>query len=151
MNTLLKNVTDGIKQDLIATDNDILYQITTTENQKNNNYSNISTINLGECENKLKEKYYVDYNLSLIILKIDYFMPGLLIPVIGYEVYHPIDKYQLNLTYCKDITIKLNIPVSINESNIFKHDPNSEYYNDECNIYTTDNGTDILLNDRQNE
>ena len=151
IDSLLQNVTNGTKQDLIASDKDIIYQITTTENQKNNNYSNISTINLGECENKLKEIYHIDNNLSLIILKIDYFMPGLLIPVIGYEVYDPINKTQLDLNYCKDITIKLNIPVSINESNIFKHDPNSEYYNDECNRYTTDNGTDILINDRQNE
>ena len=151
LDTLLQNVTNGTKQDLIATDKDIIYQITTSDNQKNNNYSNISTINLGECENKLKEIYHIDNNLSLIILKIDYFMPGLLIPVIGYEVYDPRNKTQLDLNYCKDFTIKLNIPVSINESNIFKHDPNSEYYNDECNRYTTDNGTDILLNDRQNE
>ena len=147
----MQSVTDGIKQDLVAADKDIIYQITTSDNQKNNNYSNISTINLGECENKLKEIYHIDNNLSLIILKIDYFMPGLLIPVIGYEVYEPINKTQLDLNYCKDITIKLNIPVSINENNIFKHDPNSEYYNDECNRYTTDNGTDILLYDRKNE
>ena len=151
LDSLLQNVINGTKQDLIAADKDIIYQITTTENQKNNNYSNISTINLGECENKLKEIYHIDNNLSLIILKIDYFMPGLLIPVIGYEVYDPRNKTQLDLNYCKDITIKLNIPVSINESNIFKHDPNSEYYNDECNRYTTENGTDILINDRQNE
>ena len=151
LDTLLINVINGTKQDLIASNKDIIYQITTTENQKNNNYSNISTINLGECENKLKEIYHIDNNLSLIILKIDYFMPGLLIPVIGYEVYDPRNKTQLDLNYCKDITIKLNIPVSINESNIFKHDPNSEYYNDECNRYTTENGTDILINDRQNE
>ena len=148
---LLQNVINGTKQDLIAIDNDIIYQITTSENQNNNNYSNISTINLGECENKLKEVYHIDNNLSLIILKIDYFMEQIFIPVIGYEVYHPIDKFQLDLSHCKDIMIKLNIPVSINEDNIFKHDPNSEYYNDECNRYTTDNGTDILLNDRQNE
>ena len=151
LDNLLQNVTNGIRQDLIAIDNDLIYQITTPENQKNNNYSNISTINLGECENKLKGVYHIDNNLSLIILKIDYYIDQILIPVIGYEVYHPTKKFQLDLNYCKNIMIELTIPVSINEENIFKHDPNSEYYNDECNRYTTDNGTDILLNDRQNE
>ena len=34
---------------------------------------------------------------------------------------------------------------------IFKYDPNSDYYTDECFSYTTENGTDILLNDRQDE
>ena len=33
----------------------------------------------------------------------------------------------------------------------FKYDPKSEYYTDDCNPYTTDNGTDIILIDRQNE
>ena len=150
LNILLENVTK-LKQDLIVENKDIIFQITTTENQKNNNYSNISNINLGLCEDRLKTIYGIDKNLSLIILKIDYFMSGLLIPVIGYEVYHPINRSQLNLKYCEDILVKINIPVSINEDSLYKYDPNSEYYNDECYTYTTENGTDIILNDRQNE
>ena len=150
LDTLLQNVTNGAKQDLIARDKDIIYQITTSENQKNNQ-NNISTINLGECEKILRGIYNISDNLPLIILKIDYYMPGVLIPIIGYEVYHPENKSQLNLDYCKDELIKLNIPVSINEDKVFKHDPSSDYYNDECYSYTTDNGTDILLKDRQNE
>ena len=150
LNSLLENVTK-LKQDLIVENNDIIFQITTTENQKNNNYSNISNINLGLCEDRLKTIYGIDKNLSLIILKIDYFMTGLLIPVIGYEIYHPINKSQLDLKYCEDILVKINIPVSINEDSLYKYDPNSEYYNDECYSYTTENGTDIILNDRQNE
>ena len=78
-------------------------------------------------------------------------MEGLLIPVIGYEVYHPLNMSQLNLSYCSDINIKLNIPVSINEDEVEKYDPNSDYYNDDCYAYTTGNGTDIILNDRKNE
>ena len=151
LNSLLKDVIEGSKQDLIAIDNDIIYQITTTENQQNNSYANISTVNLGGCEQKLKDIYHINNSLPLIILKVDYYMEGLLIPVIGYEVYHPTNKSQLDLNYCKDNYVKLKIPVSINEDNLFKHDPNSDYYNDECNTYTTENGTDILINDRQNE
>ena len=148
LNSLLQNVTGGLKQDLLAKDNDIIYQITTSDNQNNIIYSNISTINLGECENILRDQYNISDNLTLIIFKVDYYMPGILIPVIGYEVYHPLNKSQLDLTYCKDTFIKLNIPVSINEDKVFIHDPNSDYYNDECYTYTTDNGTDILINDR---
>ena len=148
---LISNLTNGDKNDLTSINKDIIYQITTTENQKNKTYSNISTINLGECEDRLKSIYKIDKNLSLIIFKVDYFMEGLLIPVIGYEVYHPLNFSQLNLNYCKNITIKLNIPVSINENNLYKHDPTSEYYNDECYTYTTEEGTDLILNDRQND
>ena len=151
LKSLISNLTNGEKKDLTSINKDIIYQITTTENQKNKTYSNISTINLGKCEDKLKSVYKIDKNLSLIIFKVDFFKTGLLIPVIGYEVYHPLNFSQLNLSYCKDITIKLNIPVSINEDNLYKHDPKSDYYNDECYTYTTEEGTDLILNDRQND
>jgi hypothetical protein len=47
------------------------YTITTTTNQKNNKNNNVSTINLGNCENKLKEKYSISKENNLYILKID--------------------------------------------------------------------------------
>ena len=148
---LLTNVTEGNKEDLYIKDQDILYQITTTDNQNNNIYNNISSIKLGECENILKSIYNIDKNLSLIIFKIDYYLEGLLIPIIGYEVYHPINKSKLNLSYCNETLISYNIPVSIDENNLYKYDQNSEYYSDECSTYTTEDGTDILINDRKEE
>ena len=151
LDTLLVNVTSGEKKDLIAIDKNTIYQITTSDNQKNNEYANISTVNLGKCEDRLKDIYGINKNLSLLIFKIDYFDPGLKIPVIGYEIYHPTNKSQLDLKYCEDILVKLNIPVSIDESVAFKHDPSNEYYNDECSSFTTENGTDILIEDRRNE
>ena len=151
MNSMISNLINGTKEDLIAEYKDITYQLTTTANQKEGSYNNISTIDLGECEDILKGIYGIDYNLSLIIMKIDYKMEGLLIPVIGYEVYNPLNNSLLNLTYCQNTSIKLNIPVSINEEEVEKYDPNSDYYNDECYAYTTENGTDIILNDRKDE
>ena len=151
MNSMITNLINGTKEDLIAEYKDITYQLTTTANQKEGSYNNISTIDLGECEGILKGIYGIDSNLSLIIMKIDYKMEGLLIPVIGYEVYNPLNNSLLNLTYCKNTSIKLNIPVSINEEEVEKYDPNSDYYNDECYAYTTENGTDIILNDRKDE
>ena len=71
--------------------------------------------------------------------------------IVGYEIYHPITKIKLNLSYCEHILVRLNIPVSIDESKLFKYDPNSDFYNDNCFSYTTENGTDIILNDRKKE
>ena len=139
------------KEDKNRKEDNALYQITTSDNQNSFTYTNISSIKLGECEKILKDKYNISKNETLIIFKIDYFINGLLIPIIGYEIYHPIYKYKLNLTYCEDSSINYNIPVNINEDEIYKYNPNSEYYNDECNTYTTENGTDILLNDRKDE
>jgi len=148
---LLSNVIQGNKEDLSIKEDKVLYQITTTENQNNNTYNNISTIKLGKCEDILRLKYNISSNLPLIIFKIDYYMEGLLIPIIGYEVYDPINKTKLDLSCCEDSLISYNIPVSIDEDNLFKYNPNSEYYTDECNTYTTKDGTDIILNDRKED
>ena len=150
LDTLISNIIEE-KDDKYIKEGNILYQITTSENQNNNTYTNVSTIKLGECEKILKDKYNISKNETLIILKIDYNIEGLLIPIICYEVYHPTNKSKLNLSYCEESSINYNIPVTIDEDNLFKYDPNSEYYNDECNVYTTENGTDILLNDRKEE
>ena len=147
---LIDNITET-KQDLVVREEDTIYQITTTENQNNNKYNNISSVKLGDCEDRLKDIYGISKNKSLIIFKIDYYSPGLKIPIIGYEIFHPVNKSKLDLNYCKDILVELNIPVSIDEDNIFKYDPNSGYYTDECVPTTSDSGTDIILNDRQNE
>ena len=150
LKSLLSDVTEN-NEDFVIKEDDVIFQITTTNNQNNKEYNNISNIELGECEDKLKRIYNISKNESLIILKIDYFMPGLLIPVIGYEVFHPENKSKLDLSYCENFLINYNIPVSIDENNIDKYDPNSDYYNDECSIYTTEDGTDIILNDRKIE
>ena len=151
MDEILSNLTKGGKNDLIIRESDISYQITTTDNQKNNENHNISSIILGECENILKEKYKIDSKKSLLILKIDYYKPNTLIPIIGYEVFDPETKQKLDLIHCKNELIKLNIPISIDENNLFKYDPNNEYYADKCIPYTTENGLDIIIDDRQNE
>ena len=62
------------KKDLIRKDNNIVYQITTSYNQNNNDYENITTIKLGEFENELKEKYNILKNDSLIIFKIEKYL-----------------------------------------------------------------------------
>ena len=149
-NTNLNSVI-GENKDLLIKDDDITYQITTLDQLKNNENNNISTLNLDNCENILKTVYEIDKNDSLIIFKVDYFKEGLLIPIIGYEIYHPLNNSLLDLKYCSNETTNISIPVTINEKEAFKYDPKSEYYTDDCNPYTTDNGTDIILIDRQNE
>ena len=151
LDDILKNITEN-NEDFIQKDEDnTLFQITTTENQKSNKNNNISTINFGTCENKLRKVYQINETLPLIIFKIDYYPSDLLIPIIAYEVYHPINKSKLDLSYCEDILVELNIPVSIDEDNLFKYNPESDYYTDNCFSYTTENGTDIILSDRQQE
>jgi hypothetical protein len=74
---------------------------------------------------------------------------NLLMPLIRYKIFNPETKQSLNLTYCEKMFI--SVPVSINEENLFMHDPSSDYYNDKCFVHTTENNTDIILDDRRNE
>ena len=150
-NINITSLAKGDKNDLTLKSNDTIYQITSTNNQNNNDYDDISTIQLGECETILRQIYHIKDDLSLIIFKIDYFLPGISIPVIGYDIFHPENRSKLDLSYCKDSIVNFNLPVNIKNGELFKYDPNNEYYTDECFPYTTENGTDIILNDRHDE
>jgi hypothetical protein len=96
LDSLISNVTGGEKTDFIIKSDDIIYQITSTENQKNNKNNNLSTIILGKCENILRQEYHINESLPLIILKVDYKKEDSLIPIIGYEVFHPENKSKLD-------------------------------------------------------
>ena len=148
INELLMKVIMEEKNDLIVKTNNVLYQITSSYNQNNKKYSDISSIELGDCEEILKEKYNISNNDTLIILKVEYSQEGLLFPIIEYELFHPITKEKLNLDYCSDTKINLLIPVSIDEENLDKYNTSSDYYNNKCSPSTTQNSTDITLKDR---
>ena len=151
MDDLLEEVINESKIDIYNTDTDIKYQITSSFNQNNKNYENISVINLTNCESKLKQIYNINPNDTLIIFKYDYKVEGLLIPIVGYEVFHPLTKEILNLNYCNETSIDLIIPVNIEENELYKHDPKNDYYKDKCNSFPSEKGVDMTLYDRKKE
>jgi len=130
----------------------IIISLTNTHNQKNNINKNKTSIDLGECENKLKQIYKIPFDNSLFILKYDVKEEGMNIPKIEYEVYYPFNHNitKLDLTICKDIKIDISIPISINDD-LDKYNTSSDYYNDLCSKATSKVGTDIILNDRKKE
>ena len=149
----LSNTTD---YDVIIDGNNIIYEVTTTTTS--NNYYNISSIDFGECENILKKHYNIDY---LIVFKMDIKLNNSYSTVVQYEVYSPDKKQLLNLSLCDNSQIDLLVPVYLDEetNNLYDSiskegydmfDGNSSFYKDICTPFTTDDGTDILLYDRQN-
>ena len=153
LNNLLNDVLNNKTEDLIKQEREILYQLTTSYNQNYKNYENISLIKLGECENIIKNQYGLSKEETLIIFKIEKIIKGLNIPLIEYEIFSSKIKEKIDLNCCikAGVDISIYIPININESNLFKYDPNNSYYNDICYTYTTENGTDISLFDRKNE
>ena len=151
LDLLIDNIIEKGKEDLIYYKNNIIYQITSTFNQNNNIYYNISSIDFQECEKRLRLQNNINDNITLLIYKVDILLENLLIPIIEYEIYNSETKVKLNLNICKDTKAKIYIPVSIDESNLFKYNSSSEYYNDICYPYTSEYKTDIILEDRRNE
>ena len=151
LDNYISNIIEKENKDLIFEENKIIYQLTSSYNQIKNKHNNISTINLGLCETKLKQYHNISDDEPLLLLKIDIFKEGLLIPIIEYEVYNIKTKELLNLTICKDVKIDIHISVNIDENNLFKYNSSDDYYNDICYTYTTENNTDIILEDRRNE
>ena len=123
------------------------YFISTLSNQIDNNSS---FIDLGNCSNKLKSQNVINDTEDLVIIKIEDKIEGINIPIIQYEIYSK-NGTQLNLDICKNNNITYFIPVEINENEIYKYDPESNFYNNRCNKYKTENNTDITLYDRKNE
>ena len=139
---------------MVLKENDELkISLTVSDNQRNKS-KNISSINLGECENKLKEFYNISKNESLLILKIEVKKKEMKIPRIEYEVFYPLNGKtlsKLDLNLCNNINIEVYIPIEIDDKDIDRYNSSSDFYKDICYIYKTKDGTDIILKDRKEE
>ena len=138
------------------------FQLSTNEFINSLGNLNTSKINLGECENKLKKKYNISDNYSLIIFRIDIENSDKSYTFVQYEVFNPETYDELGLDVCDNILINITIPAKLDSEtqlifaklknygyNLF--DPNDKFYNDICTKYTSENKTDILLADRKND
>ena len=143
------------KENIIIETTNVTIQMSSYNDQKLGNI-NISSIDLGQCENYLKKTYNIEEDL--FVIKTDIRSEDLTKTYVQYKIYNPNDLKEFNLNECSDITI--NTPIyfdneietlynSLNKSGYNLFDPNDPFYNDVCTPYTTLNDTDIILNDRK--
>ena len=150
-NINLTDIDNGI--DKVIYENNLKLIFTSTFNQKINEDEKNITLNLGICENLLKNEYKIPIKNTLYILQYISEEKDMKIPKIEFEVYYPMDGnnfIKLNLTACKDIKIDISVRVFINDE-IYKYNKSSDYYNDICFKYKSESNTDIILNDRRKE
>ena len=145
---------DNGKNDVIK-NKEMIITLTTVDNQKNENKNNnnMTNINLGDCENILREIYNISSDKKLYMKKIEIQQEGMKIPKVEFDVYCKLNLsnlIKLNLSYCNNTRAEIFVPVQINES-IDKLNSSSGYYNDICYTTTSDYGTDITLKDRKND
>ena len=149
-------------EDTVIQTKNVIFEISTLEGQKNNNNSNISSIDLGECENILKEKNNILPEDSLIVLKSDIKNLDLSSTYVQYEIFNPYTLDKLDLSDCIKEKIVVNVPVnleditisfyeSLNEYGYNLFDVKDDFYTNICSTYTSKNGADMTLLDRKNE
>ena len=142
---------------IIIDGNNVVYQIISSEVMNENINKNISIINFGECEGKLKSVYHIDY---ILIMQIDIFLSNSTNIILKYEVYNPYTLEKIDLSICNNMTINIYLPYSISNEDLKLYiklkelgydlfNPNDSFYHDFCTPFTTDNKTDVLLSDRR--
>ena len=113
----------------------------------------MTSIDLGYWENLLRSIYNLTNVQTIYMKKIDIAQDGIKTKKVEYDIYSKSsgnNLKKLNLTICGHTKIFIYIPIEIN-GNIDKINATSGYFNDICYASTTDDGTDISLNDRKNE
>ena len=70
--------------------------LTTTQNQKNNTDTNMTLLDLGECETLLRGHYNISDNEFLYMKKMDIKQEGMKIPKIEYDVYYKENEISLS-------------------------------------------------------
>ena len=148
-----ENFTDN--EEIVIQGNNVICDIITS--QMEHKYKNISYIDFGECEEKLKQKNNIDY---LLIIKFDSKL-NINSPInVQYKVYDPISKRELDLSICSDDKINIDIPMNLvgNSLNLYQNfsslgydilNINDPFYNDICTTFTSNDHTDIILSDRR--
>jgi len=154
---------------VITTDGNTTIQITTGENEMAclkegicDISSDMAIIDFSKCEILLRRKYNINKNISLIYVKTQSITNIAYEKNIQYEIYEPINKTKLDLSICQNITADIYIPINLSEETQRKYDNlkkygydlfniNDPFYLKICTPYKTENGTDVLLEDRKND
>ena len=146
----LDSTIESEKNGIIFRDGNMRFQLINYENQIVSN-DNITNIYLGDCEKKLREYYHIPDDESLVIFKVEIFEEGIKMPIVNYKIYKGKGRENLDLSICEGIKIDILVPVSIDEDELYKYNITGDYYNNICFTFTSENGTDIPLKDRQKE
>ena len=155
----LKNSIENQESQVILKDNAI-FQISTVEEQKNNQIPFISSVDLGECEQLLKGQEGLDNDEDFVMLKMDLKNENSTATFVQYEIFNPNTLDIVSLDVCTDIPINLYIPVILNNGTEKLYEKLSQYgyqlfnindsfYNDICSKFTAENGADMILSNRK--
>ena len=104
----------------------------------------VTSINFGSnCQQILKGN---NDNQEIILYDVEHHIEGFNTPIIEYALFDEVGQ-KLNLDECNDDRVIYYIPNNINEGDLDKHDPSSDFYNN-CNKETAKEGIDMTSYDK---
>ena len=124
------------------------------------NDTQLPWLDLGECGEKIRALYRNNSNEPLIIIKYGIISDLTYEKELQYEVYDPDNFTKIDLSICNDSNVNLYIemPISDELAKILKNiidqgynpfDINDKFYREICTPYDSENGTDVLLDARE--
>ena len=155
---------NNTNESIIILAQNAIFEMSTIEFQKYYNNLNFSSVDLGQCENVLKDRYNIPKENSLLILKLDIKKIETKSTYVQYEIYDSVTLKKLNLDYCKHLNMKIIIyvPVHLNSIAISLYenlkkwgynlfDSGDPFYHDVCTLFTNQYGTDVIIEDRRKD
>lgn len=158
---IIQNLPEMIKNSTpnnIIQGEDYIFHIISSDT-KEESINNLSSLNLGECEEILKKQYNITEEENLIIAIFDYSSSNRVTNQIEYLIYD-ISGKPLNLSFCNEVTIEVFYPIKSNEIDFeFWEKMNKKgydifnsldsFFTDICEGFVTENDTDVTLEDRR--
>ena len=140
--------------------NGYVFEVTTTKNEIESLSSGgqaSPVVDISGCEKDIKNANGIPENTPLIIYKFYKEAEFASQKEMQFEVYNPVSHNKLSLSGCKSINLYVPVELSQN-SDIYKniidqgYDPfdiNDKFYREICTQYESENGTDVLLDARE--
>ena len=105
--------------------------------------ADFSSIDFGSCEQLIRTKNGINDDEELLLYEVEHTIKEFNIPIIEYVLFTENCTTQLDLSICNNVSVQYYIPNKINDKDLDKHDPSSDFYNDECNKESTEDGVDM--------
>lgn len=161
-----KNIRQYYESKLVNTNEEytaVVYDSSTTSN-KASGLTNLTEIELNECEKKLRERYELTNDEPLLIAQVDSISEEQNSNIPYYSYYSQEGK-KLDLAVCENISISIFVPISENKGLTLQSDYieslsdqgidvfniNDDFFHNKCVSFSSTNDTDVPMNDRRNE
>ena len=155
---------NNANENIILQAQNAIFELSTVEFQKYYDNINLSSVDLGQCENVLREKYNISNENQLLMLKMDIKKIETKSTYVQYEIYDSVSLQRLKLEYCKNLNLKIiiHVPAQLDSTSISLYenlkewgynlfDAGDPFYHDVCTLFTNQFGTDVIIEDRRKD